>query len=129
MLPDALDDHDVLGLLAREVPARLVDISRTGCLLESSRHVDVGTVGELRLEVQSHRYVDDVRVTRCVLMEGSSSTYLVGVEFVATHRPGERSIRRAIAAILRGLAIPESETYRNHKSAVGNPVRFKGEAS
>ena len=129
MLPEALDDSDVLGLLARNVPTRLVDISRSGCLLESQRYVEVGTVGELRLEVQRQRFVDEVRVTRCVLMEGSSSTYLVGAEFVATHRPGERSIRRAIAAILRSITLGESETHRSRKSPVGNSLRVKGEAS
>jgi hypothetical protein len=129
MLPDPLDDHEVIGLLARHVPTRLLDISRTGCLLESRHSVDVGTVGELRLKVQRQSYVDDVRVTRCVLTEGSSSTYLVGVEFVATHRPGERSIRRAIAVILRRILVSQSETQRSRKSAAVNPLRFKGEAS
>ena len=47
--------------------------------------------------------VDDVRVTRCVRVEGAGSSYLVGAEFVQTRRPAERSIRRAVTAILRGL--------------------------
>ena len=33
-------------------PTRLIDISRTGCLLESRQRVDDGTVGELQLQVQ-----------------------------------------------------------------------------
>ena len=91
-------------MLARDVPTRLIDISRTGCLLESRHRVEDGTVGELQLQVKSETFVDDVRVTRCVLVEGSGSIYRVGAEFVQTRRPGERSIRRAIAAILRGFA-------------------------
>jgi len=99
-----LDRPDVTGMLARDVPTRLIDISRTGCLLESRHRVEDGTVGELQLQVKSETFVDDVRVTRCVLVEGSGSIYRVGAEFVQTRRPGERSIRRAIAAILRGFA-------------------------
>lgn len=95
---------EVTGMLARDVPTRLIDISRTGCLLESRMRVEEGTVGELQLQVQLETFVDDVRITRCVLVEGSGSIYRVGAEFVQTRRPGERSIRRAITAILRGLA-------------------------
>ena len=101
---NAIEGSEVTGMLARSVPTRLIDISRTGCLLESRQRVEDGTVGELQLQVQRETFVDDVRVTRCVLVEGSGSIYRVGAEFVQTRRPGERSIRRAITAILRGLA-------------------------
>jgi len=99
---------EVFGVLARGIPARLIEISRSGCLLESSHRVGDGIVGELRLEVGGELLVDDVRVTRCVLVEGSGSSYLVGAEFVQTRRPGERSIRRAVTGILRGLVAPDT---------------------
>lgn len=100
-------DGDVFGVLARSIPARLIEISRSGCLLESSHRVGDGIVGELRLEVGGELLTDDVRVTRCVLVEGSGSSYLVGAEFVQTRRLGERSIRRAVTGILRGLTEPD----------------------
>jgi len=100
---NGVDVPEVAGMLARNVPTRLIDISRTGCLLESRQRVEDGTVGELQLQVDRETLVDDVRVTRCVLVEGSGSIYRVGAEFVQTRRAGDRSIRRAIAAILRGL--------------------------
>lgn len=100
----ATEAPDVTGMLARNVPTRLLEISRTGCLLESRQRVEDGTVGELQLQVALETYVDDVRVTRCVLVEGSGSIYRVGAEFVQTRRAGEHSIRRAVAAILRELA-------------------------
>jgi Flp pilus assembly pilin Flp len=98
---------EVFGVLARGIPARLIEISRSGCLLESSQRVGDGIVGELRLEVGSEVLMDDIRVTRCVLVEGSGSSYLVGAEFVQTRRPGEQSIRRAVTGILRGLMEPD----------------------
>jgi hypothetical protein len=105
---NAIEGPELTGMLGRNVPTRLIDISRTGCLLESRQRVEDGTVGELQLQVQRDVFVDDVRVTRCVLVEGSGSIYRVGAEFVQTRRPGEHSIRRAIAAILRGLATNEA---------------------
>lgn len=101
---NAIEGPELTGMLGRSVPTRLIDISRTGCLLESRHRVEDGTVGELQLQVERETFVDDVRVTRCVLVEGSGSVYLVGAEFVQTRRPDEHSIRRAITTILRGLA-------------------------
>jgi hypothetical protein len=102
--PNKIDGPEVTAMMARNVPMRLIDMSRTGCLLESHQRVEEGTVGELRLEVQRETFADDVRITRCVLVEGSGSIYRVGAEFVQTRRPGEHSIRRAVTASLRGLA-------------------------
>jgi PilZ domain len=104
MKAHAVAGPDVIGMLARSVPTRLIDISRTGCLLESRQRVDEGSVGELRLDVEREVFVDDVRITRCVLVKGSGSVYRVGAEFLQTHRPGERSIRLAVGTILRRLA-------------------------
>jgi hypothetical protein len=115
---NTIDGSEVTGMLARNVPMRLIDMSRTGCLLESRQRVEDGTVGELRLQVQRETFVDDVRVTRCVLVEGSGSIYRVGAEFVQTRRPGEHSIRRAITAILRGLAT---------RGSIVNSVQSTGE--
>jgi hypothetical protein len=115
---EGIEGLEVSGMLARNVPTRLIDISRTGCLLESRQRVEDGTVGELQLQVQRETFVDDIRVTRCVLVEGSGSIYRVGAEFVQTHRPGEHSIRRAITVILRELAT---------KGSIVNSVHSTGE--
>jgi hypothetical protein len=130
--------NDVLGVLGRNVPARLIEISRSGCLLESRERVEDGTVGELRLQVGGETFVDDVRITRCVLVEGSGSCYRVGAEFVQTRRPGEKSIRRAVAAILREVTgaqkVPDLNGSSRNGAKVGairaphvNSVRSTGE--
>jgi hypothetical protein len=92
---------DVFGVLARSIPARLLEVSRSGCLLESGRRIEDGTISELQLQAGGEVLSDDVRVTRCVRVEGSGSSYLIGAEFVQTRRPGERSIRRAVTGLLR----------------------------
>jgi pilus assembly protein Flp/PilA len=99
--------NEVLGVLARSIPSRLVEISRSGCLLESAHRIEDGTVGELRLEVDGATLVDDVRITRCVRIEGAGASYLVGAEFVQTRRAAEQSIRRAVTGVLRRLASPQ----------------------
>jgi pilus assembly protein Flp/PilA len=121
--PQEAPANEVLGVLARSIPARLVEISRSGCLLESRHRVDAGTIGELRLTVGGELLRDDVRVTRCVLVEGSAANYLVGAEFVQTRRPGESSIRRAVSAVLRNVvehqrAVPAKRSARSIEAGV-----------
>jgi hypothetical protein len=114
--------EEVFGVLVRGVPARLLEISRSGCLLESRKPVEPGVVGELRLQSGGAMFVDDVRVTRCVSVEGSGSSYLVGAEFVQTRSAGEGSIRRAVGHLLRTMAPPAKvltakKTTRNGRKA------------
>jgi PilZ domain len=96
---------ELVGVLTREIPTRLVEISRSGCLLESGHRIEEGTVGALRLEVEGRTYLEDVRATRCVAIAGSGSSYLVGVEFLQTARPDAASIRRAISGSLGDLSL------------------------
>jgi len=91
---------EVVGVLARHIPTRLIDISRSGCLLESAHRIEEGTVGALRLEVRGQTFSEDVRTTRCVAIAGSGSSYLVGVEFLQTARTDTASIRRVMSGSL-----------------------------
>jgi len=96
---------ELIGVLTREIPTRLIEISRSGCLLESGHRIDEGTVGALRLEVDGQSYREDVRATRCVAIAGSGSAYLVGVEFLQTGKTDGTSIRRAVSASLGDLSL------------------------
>jgi hypothetical protein len=130
---NSADAPEITGTLGRNVSMRLIEISRSGCLLESRHRVEVGIVGELQLQVRRETFADDVRVTRCVLVEGSGSIYRVGAEFVQTRRPGEHSIRRAVAATLRELATKgtvvnsvHSTTGEERHEKSARPVHSRG---
>ena len=96
---------ELVGVLTREIPTRLVEISRSGCLLESRHRIEEGTIGTLRVEVLGQIYLEDVRATRCVAIAGSGSSHLVGIEFLQTGRPDRLSIRRAISGSLGDFAL------------------------
>lgn len=115
----------ICSVLARTIPSRVIDFSRTGCLLESEHHVEEGTVGELRIEIRGQVLFDDVRVTRCVRVEGSGSRYLVGVELLQTRRPDEQSIRRGLAGLLRGVTPPDASSTK----LVKDPRRAAAQAA
>ena len=95
------------AVLTREVAVRIVDISRSGCLIETNRRFEVGAVGALRLQFGTGEYGDDVQVVRCQKVEGGS-VYRVGVRFLATTPRHEHSIRHAVSEYVTEL--DESET-------------------
>jgi hypothetical protein len=113
---DALDAlltaHDLVAVLGREVPVRLVDISTAGCLLETGCRIDKGTTGLLRVVFDEGEYMDDVRIMRCQEFEGSSTLYQLGAEFLWTTNPCERSLRRVIsrlqASAIKGAKFDQS---------------------
>ena len=94
-----LSAHDRVAVLGREVPVRLVDISTSGCLLESPNRLDKGTTGSLRVLFEERQYVDDVRIIRCSQSEGASHVYHLGAEFLWTTNPRENSLRRVLARL------------------------------
>ena len=102
-MSDALDAilgaGDLVAVLGREVPLRLMDISNAGCLLESTCRLEKGATGLLRVQFNGEEYMDDVRVIRCQESEGASGMYHLGAEFLWTTSPHERSLRRVIAKL------------------------------
>lgn len=94
-----LQATDLVAVLGREVSVRLIDISASGCLLESSSRLVIGTSGSLILSYDGREYMDDVRVIRCRQCEGSSGSYQVGAEFLWTNTPHDRSLRRVLTQL------------------------------
>ena len=90
----------MLGILLTSMPLRVLEVSRSGCLLESGRHIPAGTSGRLQLDIDGRPYSEEVRVTRCHRIEGAGASYRLGVEFLRTGRPDSSSLRRAVYSML-----------------------------
>ena len=87
--------NDALAVLTRELRARVINVSKSGCLIESHQRLAVGTIGSLRLRIGGHEYLDVVEVMRCQPIQGSS-VYHVGVRFLTSTSRDERSLRDAV---------------------------------
>ena len=94
---------DLIAVLGRDVAVRLVDISGSGCLVQSETRITEGTTGTLRLSCDGVDYVDDVRVVRCRPPTAGDSWYRIGAQFLWTSHPGERSLRRLISSLQPGM--------------------------
>jgi hypothetical protein len=92
-----LQANDVVGIVGRHVPVRLIDISTSGCLFESWVRLDVGTHATVRVAHDGREFTDDVRVARSQPRAGSSGVFQLGAEFLWTKTPTERSMRTILA--------------------------------
>lgn len=88
---------DHAAVLMRDLAMRVVDISASGCLLESRRCLAIGTVGRLRLKFGDDECADDIEVVRCEPVEGRRSLFHVGVRFLWTTPRDVGSIRHAVS--------------------------------
>ena len=69
------------GVVVRRVAVRVVDLSATGCLLESSVRLNEGAVGTLHLTVDGRRYRETLRIARVASTAGRG-TNQAGAQFL-----------------------------------------------
>jgi hypothetical protein len=89
-------ESEAFAVLARELQIRVLNCSLSGCLLEASAPLAVGTMAALTFCIDGHEFEDDVRVTRCDPIAGAGSRCHIGAEFLWTALPGRRSLRFAM---------------------------------
>jgi hypothetical protein len=99
MSPGLITGPSVIAVLGRDVVVRLLEISRSGCLLESSHAMPEGTIASLSIEIEGREYMDEVRVSRSQLLAGVGERYAVGVEFLWLRLPREQSLRHYAATL------------------------------
>lgn len=96
-----------LASLEHTVAVQLVNIGRTGCLLESPFALEPGSICMLQVTVEHDTYEDLVRIVRTQPLAGRGSVHYLGVMFVCNDAPGVRSLRR-LAHDLRTGTIREA---------------------
>jgi hypothetical protein len=97
-LEDILSARDALGVLRRDHEARVLNVSGSGCLVETTSEIEPGTMAFMVVSVNGQEYSDSIRIVRCQRVPGGSSCQL-GAEFIWTTQPGARSLRRIANAL------------------------------
>lgn len=111
----AILGSNAVGSLGRDVIVELVDVSRSGCLLNSPVVIPAGTLGILSLEIEGALYTDDVRVSRCLKVPGTGERHHIGVEFLALRRPTRESLRCYAASVSKdtdGIETPKAVRFQ-----------------
>ena len=88
-----------LAVVVREFAVRLVNCSRSGCLFEADRPLEVGTVGTLSLVMEGHELADHVLVVRCQAIAGAGPVHHIGARLLWVEAPSAHTIRRGLAPI------------------------------
>ena len=91
-----LKTEDQLGVISKEFQLHLLNCSSSGCLLETTSRIEVGTIGILRLNLAGDDFSEEVQVVRCQQIAGAGSVYHVGATFLWTASPATGSLRRAM---------------------------------
>jgi hypothetical protein len=92
----------------REIPTRVIEVSRSGCLIESRSRIEVGTVGTLELQFGTEACEDHVMVVRCEAVPGAGAVYQVGMRFLWTTPPRAGSIRHVVGRYIETLSTPDT---------------------
>ena len=91
------------AVLTQELSVRVINVSIGGCLVESRRWIEVGTIGTLRVRLGTEECTDDVEVVRCDAVKGAQTVYHVGVRLLKTRPRRAGSIRHAVARCVISL--------------------------
>ena len=89
-------EDEPLGALTSELRVRVLNGSATGCLVETTRALNIGAVARLRVNLRGREYDDEVQVTRCQSIVGAGNIFHVAMEFLSTTPPYAGTLRYAI---------------------------------
>jgi hypothetical protein len=87
--------HEV-ATLTTDLRVRVLNVSAAGCLVETSRPLEVGTVATLQLAFAGGDFEDTVQIVRCQEITGAGAVYHVGTTFLTTTPPSIESLRYLI---------------------------------
>ena len=91
MTPRGLGDEDVTGTARAQVPARLLDLSLGGALLDLSAALEVGAIHDFALQLDDEVLWVQGEVRRCRQVRDGG--FEVGVEFIGIHPHDERKLQ------------------------------------
>jgi hypothetical protein len=93
---DASDQADEeVGTLTSDICIRVLNCAASGCLVESTRPLAVGSVATLRIRLSGGEFEETVQVVRCQQIAGGS-VYHVATQFLPTSPASFDSLRYLI---------------------------------
>lgn len=90
---------EVTGALVRRVPAAVIDVSASGCLLETHAPLKPGTVGLLEVDDGGLGHREVVRVCHSRERAGASMPFRAGTEFLVLDAAASPSVRHKAARL------------------------------
>jgi PilZ domain-containing protein len=79
--------------VSTDIRVRVLNVSAAGCLIETRRALDVGSVATLRINFAGSDFEDTVQIVRCQEITGAGTTFHLGATFLTTAAPSIESLR------------------------------------
>lgn len=92
-----------IGVLENDIEVRLLNVSGSGCLVESMRPLPIGSTAVLSVDSEYGLLLDEVQVVRCELLQGAGNRYSVGLHFLWVTMPEAQTLRRWASAWDAGI--------------------------
>jgi len=87
-----LRGHEVASLTT-DIRVRVLNVSAAGCLIETRRALEVGSVATLRISFAGGDFEDTVQIVRCQEITGAGAIFHLGATFLTTGAPSIESLR------------------------------------
>jgi|SRR5689334_1937545 len=82
--------------LATDIRVRVLNISGAGCLIETMRALEVGSVATLRINFAGADFEDAVQIVRCQQITGAGPVFHLGAAFLTIAAPSIESLRNVV---------------------------------
>lgn len=79
--------------LTTDIRVRVLNVSAAGCLIETRRALEIGSVATLSINVAGADFEDTVQIVRCQEITGAGAIFHLGATFLTTAAPSIESLR------------------------------------
>ncbi len=93
--PKRTERHEVVSLTT-DMRVRVLNVSAAGCLVETTRSLEVGTIAILRITFAGGDFEDTVQIVRCQEITGTGAIFHLGAAFLTVAAPSIESLRYLI---------------------------------
>ena len=100
---DRTGRHDVASVTT-DLRVRVLNVGAAGCLIETRRALEIGSVATLRIQIAGGDFEDTVQIVRCQEITGAGTIFHLGATFLTTAAPSIESLRYL---------------FRRHSSSIG----------
>ena len=123
--------HEVASLTT-DIRVRVLNVSSGGCLIETRRALEIGTVATLSINFAGGDFEDTVQIVRCQEITGAGGVFHLGATFLTTAAPSIESLRflfrrQSDSVGYIRLTNAEKANGEAHRSTVVRAVRSREE--
>ena len=89
-------DRQEVAALTTDVKVRVLNVSATGCLLETNKALEIGRAATLQITFLGGDFEELVQIVRCQEITGGGAVYHIATAFLTTTPPSIESLRYLI---------------------------------